>query len=147
MASLADAEMAFPTDLTGLATVGVTEMANVVHSPNSSGDVVIWGDRTSPGVWCRTGALHRRDVDCQYVGCVGCDPVGVDCAPPTAGCSSSLVTCSSANSVPVPDYRTGKNWKLCVMTVMIRMKGLTVNPDTLIMMTQGITRGGVVHLN
>ena len=23
-------------------------------------------------------ALHQRDVDSQHVGCVGCDPVGVD---------------------------------------------------------------------
>ena len=68
--------------------------------------VVMWGDRTSPGVWCRAGALHRRDVDCQYVGCVCCDPVGVDCAAPAAGCSGSLVTCLSADSVPVTDYMT-----------------------------------------
>ena len=41
--SLADAGMAFPADLAGLATVGVTDSADVVSSPESDGDVVMWG--------------------------------------------------------------------------------------------------------
>ena len=44
---------------------------------------------------------------------MGCDPVGVDCATPAAGCSGSLVACSSAESVPVTDYMTcWENWNL-----------------------------------
>ena len=63
VASLADAGMAFPADLAGLATVGVTDLADVVSIPESGGDVVVWGDRTSSGVWCRMGTPSRSDVD------------------------------------------------------------------------------------
>ena len=106
VADLADAGMAFAADLAGLATVGVTDLADVVCSPDSGGDIVMWGDRTSSGVWCRAGTPNRSDVDCQYVGCVCCVPVGVDCAAPAAGCSDSLVTCSYDNLCPVTDYMT-----------------------------------------
>ena len=41
--SLAHARMVFPADLAGLATVGVTNSADVVSSPESDGDIVMWG--------------------------------------------------------------------------------------------------------
>ena len=82
VAPLADAGMAFPSDLAGLAT----DLADVGCSPESGGDIVMWGDRTSSGVWCRADTPSRSDVDCQYVGCVGYVPVGMDCAAPAAGC-------------------------------------------------------------
>ena len=34
----------------------------------SSGAIVMWGDCTSSGTWCRTCTPNQSDVDCQYVG-------------------------------------------------------------------------------
>ena len=106
VADLADAGKAFPANLAGLTTMGVTEVTDVVCSPESGSDVVMWDDHMSPGAWCHAGARSRCDVDCQYMGCVGCDPVSVDCAGPAAGCSGSQGTCPSDDSVPVTDYMT-----------------------------------------
>ena len=71
----------------------------------------MWSDRTSLGVWCHAGTPSRSDVDCQYVGCVGCVLVGVDGATPAVGCSGSLVTCSSEISCHVTDYMTTCSWQ------------------------------------
>ena len=87
--------------IAGAGTVDVSDLAEagrvlpadlVVLATESGGDIVMWGDHTSSGVWRRAGTPSRSDVDCQYVGCVGCVPVSVHCAAPAAGCSGSLMT-------------------------------------------------------
>ena len=82
VSGLANAGMAFPVDLVGLTTMGVTDVTDVVRSPESGSDVVMWDVRMWPGAWCHVGTLSHCYVDCQYV---GCDPVSVDCAGPAAG--------------------------------------------------------------
>ena len=66
--------VASPADA-GLASVCVADLAvagallraapvAVVNSPEYSGDVVCWGDRTSPGVWSRVRTRIQDGVDC-----------------------------------------------------------------------------------
>ena len=37
----------------------MTDLADIVSSPEFGGEVVVWGDRTSSGVWCRAGTLSN----------------------------------------------------------------------------------------
>ena len=137
VASLADA---------GMVTVGVTDLADavslaspidIVDGPEYSGGVISWGDRLSPGVWCRERTQIQNDLDCQYVNYVSCDPVGMGCTVPADGCTGSFGTLLSGPLCPVTDYMTywEKPW---VATLMTMMRGLAVNPAPLITMPQGI---------
>ena len=119
--------VASPTDV-GLVTVGVTDLADagalslaapvdVVDSPGYNGDVVRWGDRTSPGVWCRARSPIPNDLDGQYVNYVNCNPVGMGCPVPAEGCSGSFGTCLSDPLYPLMDdatYWDGLGWPLIV---------------------------------
>ena len=85
VADLADTGMLFPVDPAGavtvgvasladagMVTVGVTDLASAAPMdsagvPEYGGGVVSWGDRLSPGVWCRERTLIQNDFDSQFV--------------------------------------------------------------------------------
>ena len=103
VSSLADA---------GMATVGVTDLAapvDIADGPEYSGGVISWGDRVSPGVWCRERTRIQNDLDCQYVNYVSCDPVGMGCTVPADGCAGSFGILLSGLLCPVTDDMT--NWE------------------------------------
>ena len=68
---LADAGIVLPADPAGMVTVGVTNLTdvtpvNVIGVPECS-SAVSWGDRLSPGVWCREKTLIRRNSDVRLI--------------------------------------------------------------------------------
>ena len=46
-----------------------------MNSPEHSGDVICWGDQTSPGVWSRERTKIQMDVESQHINCVFCVPI------------------------------------------------------------------------
>ena len=62
----------------------------VVNGPEYSGDLVCWGDRTSPEIWSRVGTQIQMDAECQRVHCVSCVPEDRDCSVLAAGYSGSF---------------------------------------------------------
>ena len=123
-ASLANAGMALPADLAGEATVGVTSLAdawmitvgvtdlaraacvNVAGVPECGGGVITWGDRLSPGVWCRGRTLIQNNFDSRFVNLVRCDLPDTSCTVPSDRSADSFWTLLSDPMCPVTDDMT-----------------------------------------
>ena len=121
VASLAYTAMAFPADIALEATIGVTSLADarmvtlavtdlanaapvdVAGVPECGGGVVSWGDRLSPGVWCRGRTLIQNNFDSQFINSVRCDSANTGCTVPSDGSAGSFGTLLSG---PVTDDMT-----------------------------------------
>ena len=65
-----------------------------------------FGDRISPGIWCRERTQIQNDLDCQYVNYVNCDLVGMDYAVPADRYTGSFGTLLPGPLCPVTDDMT-----------------------------------------
>ena len=168
--------MAFPTDLTGVVTVGVASLADagMVLPADLAGEATVGVTSLADAGMVTVGVTDLADaapVDIAGVpeydgGVISCgdrlSPGGrtliqndldnqfvnsVRCDPVVISCTGSFGSLLSGPMRPVMDDMTYcERLEALGVTVMTTLRGLTVNTAPLIMMTHRIMRSGVIGI-